>query len=229
MKNLNKLYELYTDNNNYKILNQIYKESLSLGMKLYYKYGIDQYRFIDQDEMHSIVGFSLTKALERYKSNSDTKFSTYLSAIIKNNIYDEIKRNKFLRIYFQINVDQTIYQDKDGKEFKMEDMLGDIDYYLNDELLSELMEEVASNSIHRYNPEVESKKKAHDVLIKVMNELLNDKTYDQIAKDLGYNSTSDIYQFVKKIRRGANKMVEFKDCKPTKRVNKNEDGIEQNK
>lgn len=227
MKNINRLYELYTNNNSYKILDQIYKESLSIGMKLYFKYSIDQYRFIDQDELCSIVGISLTKALGSYKSNNNTKFSTYLSAIIKNNIYDEIKRNKFSIIYCQINVNQVIYQNKDGKEFKIEDVIGDNDYYLNDELLAELMDEVASNSIHRYNPEVESKKKAHDVLVKVMNELLNDKTYDQIAKVLGYNSTSDIYQFVKKIRRGANKMVEFKDCKPAKRVNKIEDAIEQ--
>lgn len=220
MKNINKLYELYIMDNNYKILNEIYKESLSLGMKLYFKYGIDQYRFIDQDEMHSIVGFSLTKALNKYIPNEETKFSTYLSTIIKNNIYDEIKKNKFLRLYFQLNIDQSIYQDKNGKELKLEDLLGDIDYYLTDESLAELMEEVAVNSIYRYNPNVESKKSAHDVLIKIMNGLLNDKTYDQLAKDLGYNSTSDIYQFVKKIRKGANKMVEFKDCKPTKRVNK---------
>lgn len=222
---MNKLYKIYMEGNHSKeIEDGLYNQALKLGLKEYNK-GF-QYS-IDEEDAKSIIGFTLMNSIKNYDPNrGKSTFATYLTSAIKTNLGHEGKISKKLdennisQQLKQISINDPIGYDRDGKVLPLENVLGIEDEYLDKEYENELKEEIVCKSIFKYNPEVASKKKMHDIMIQIIDKLMEEKTYEQIAKDLGYKNRADIHQIVKRIQKGAAQLDEFRGCKPSKRTKK---------
>lgn len=222
-KNVNELYVDYNQGHqDYKVIDSLYSQALKLGLKEYNK----GYQFsIEEDEAKSIIGYTLTYALKKYNPNNERKvtFTTYLTKAIINNLGLYGKREKKLdednnsQQLKQMSINDPIGYDREGKALPLESVLGVEDLYLEEEYLEELMDEMIKGAIYKYNENVPSKVERYKILKTIIKKLLEDKTYDQIAKEMNINHRESIYQYVKKLQESASKMQEFKGLESNKR------------
>lgn len=222
-KNVNELYVDYNQGHqDYKVINSLYSQALKLGLNEYNK----GYQFsIEEDEAKSIIGYTLTYALKKYNPNNERKvtFTTYLTKAIINNLGLYGKREKKLdednnsQQLKQMSINDPIGYDREGKALPLESVLGVEDLYLEEEYLEELMDEMIKGAIYKYNENVPSKVERYKILKTIIKKLLEDKTYDQIAKEMNINHRESIYQYVKKLQESASKMQEFKGLESNKR------------
>lgn len=222
-KNVNELYREYKEGyEDYRVIDSLYSQALKLGFNEYNK----GYQFsIDEEEARSIIGYTLTYALKKYNPNNERKvtFTTYLTKAIINNLGLHGKREKKLdednnsQQIKQMSIDDPIGYDRDGKVLPLESVLGVEDSYLEEEYLQELMDEMIKGAIYKYNENVPSKVERYKLLKTIIIKLLEDKTYDQIAKEMNINHRESIHQYVKKLQESASKMQEFKGLKSNKR------------
>lgn len=222
-KNVNELYVDYNQGHqDYKVIDSLYSQALKLGLKEYNK----GYQFsIEEDEVKSIIGYTLTYALKKYNPNNERKvtFTTYLTKAIINNLGLYGKREKKLdednnsQQLKQMSINDPIGYDREGKALPLESVLGVEDLYLEEEYLEELMDEMIKGAIYKYNENVPSKVERYKILKTIIKKLLEDKTYDQIAKEMNINHRESIYQYVKKLQESASKMQEFKGLESNKR------------
>lgn len=222
-KNVNELYREYKEGQeDYRVIDSLYSQALKLGFNEYNK----GYQFsIDEEEARSIIGYTLTYALKKYNPNNERKvtFTTYLTKAIINNLGLYGKREKKLdednnsQQIKQMSINDPIGYDREGKVLPLESVLGVEDSYLEEEYLEELMDEMIKGAIYKYNENVPSKVERYKILKTIIMKLLEDKTYDQIAKEMNINHRESIHQYVKKLQESASKMQEFKGLKSNKR------------
>lgn len=222
-KNINELYVDYKEGQEeYEVIESLYSQALKLGLNEYNK----GYQFsIEEDEAKSIIGYTLTYALKKYNPNNErkTSFATYLTKAIINNLGLYGRREKKLdennnsQQIKQMSINDPIGYDREGKALPLESVLGVEDLYLEEEYLEELMDEMIKGAIYKYNENVPSKVERYKILKTIIKKLLEDKTYDQIAKEMNINHRESIYQYVKKLQESASKMQEFKGLESNKR------------
>lgn len=222
-KNINELYVDYKEGQEeYEVIESLYSQALKLGLNEYNK----GYQFsIEEDEAKSIIGYTLTYALKKYNPNNERKvtFTTYLTKAIINNLGLYGKREKKLdednnsQQLKQMSINDPIGYDREGKALPLESVLGVEDLYLEEEYLEELMDEMIKGAIYKYNENVPSKVERYKILKTIIKKLLEDKTYDQIAKEMNINHRESIHQYVKKLQESASKMQEFKGLESNKR------------
>lgn len=222
-KNVNELYVDYNQGHqDYKVMNSLYSQALKLGLNEYNK----GYQFsIEEDEAKSIIGYTLTYALKKYNPNNERKvtFTTYLTKAIINNLGLYGKREKKLdednnsQQLKQMSINDPIGYDREGKALPLESVLGVEDLYLEEEHLEEMIDEMVKGAIYKYDENVPSKVERYEILKTVVMKLLEDKSYEQIAKEMNINHRQQIFQYVKKLQESASKMEEFKGLKSNKR------------
>lgn len=222
-KNVNELYVDYNQGHqDYKVIDSLYSQALKLGLNEYNK----GYQFsIEEDEAKSIIGYTLTYALKKYNPNNERKvtFTTYLTKAIINNLGLYGKREKKLdednnsQQLKQMSINDPIGYDREGKALPLESVLGVEDLYLEEEHLEEMIDEMVKGAIYKYDENVPSKVERYEILKTVVMKLLEDKSYEQIAKEMNINHRQQIFQYVKKLQESASKMEEFKGLKSNKR------------
>ena len=222
-KNVNELYVDYNQRHqDYNVMNSLYSQALKLGLNEYNK----GYQFsIEEDEAKSIIGYTLTYALKKYNPNNERKvtFTTYLTKAIINNLGLYGKREKKLdednnsQQLKQMSINDPIGYDREGKALPLESVLGVEDLYLEEEHLEEMIDEMVKGAIYKYDENVPSKVERYEILKTVVMKLLEDKSYEQIAKEMNINHRQQIFQYVKKLQESASKMEEFKGLKSNKR------------
>lgn len=222
-KNVNELYVDYSQGHqDYKVIDSLYSQALKLGLNEYNK----GYQFsIEEDEAKSIIGYTLTYALKKYNPNNERKvtFTTYLTKAIINNLGLYGKREKKLdednnsQQLKQMSINDPIGYDREGKALPLESVLGVEDLYLEEEHLEEMIDEMVKGAIYKYDENVPSKVERYEILKTVVMKLLEDKSYEQIAKEMNINHRQQIFQYVKKLQESASKMEEFKGLKSNKR------------
>lgn len=222
-KNVNELYVDYSQGHqDYKVIDSLYSQALKLGLNEYNK----GYQFsIEEDEAKSIIGYTLTYALKKYNPNNERKvtFTTYLTKAIINNLGLYGKREKKLdednnsQQLKQMSINDPIGYDREGKALPLESVLGVEDLYLEEEHLEEMIDEMVKGAIYKYDENVPSKVERYEILKTVVKKLLEDKSYEQIAKEMNINHRQQIFQYVKKLQESASKMEEFKGLKSNKR------------
>lgn len=222
-KNVNELYVDYNQGHqDYNVMNSLYSQALKLGLNEYNK----GYQFsIEEDEAKSIIGYTLTYALKKYNPNNERKvtFTTYLTKAIINNLGLYGKREKKLdednnsQQLKQMSINDPIGYDREGKALPLESVLGVEDLYLEEEHLEEMIDEMVKGAIYKYDENVPSKVERYEILKTVVMKLLEDKSYEQIAKEMNINHRQQIFQYVKKLQESASKMEEFKGLKSNKR------------
>lgn len=222
-KNVNELYVDYNQGHqDYKVMDSLYNQALKLGLNEYNK----GYQFsIEEDEAKSIIGYTLTYALKKYNPNNERKvtFTTYLTKAIINNLGLYGKREKKLdednnsQQLKQMSINDPIGYDREGKALPLESVLGVEDLYLEEEHLEEMIDEMVKGAIYKYDENVPSKVERYEILKTVVKKLLEDKSYEQIAKEMNINHRQQIFQYVKKLQESASKMEEFKGLKSNKR------------
>lgn len=222
-KNVNELYVDYNQGHqDYKVMDSLYNQALKLGLNEYNK----GYQFsIEEDEAKSIIGYTLTYALKKYNPNNERKvtFTTYLTKAIINNLGLYGKREKKLdednnsQQLKQMSINDPIGYDREGKVLPLESVLGVEDLYLEEEHLEEMIDEMVKGAIYKYDENVPSKVERYEILKTVVMKLLEDKSYEQIAKEMNINHRQQIFQYVKKLQESASKMEEFKGLKSNKR------------
>lgn len=222
-KNVNELYVDYNQGHqDYNVMNSLYSQALKLGLNEYNK----GYQFsIEEDEAKSIIGYTLTYALKKYNPNNERKvtFTTYLTKAIINNLGLYGKREKKLdednnsQQLKQMSINDPIGYDREGKALPLESVLGVEDLYLEEEHLEEMIDEMVKGAIYKYDENVPSKVERYEILKTVVKKLLEDKSYEQIAKEMNINHRQQIFQYVKKLQESASKMEEFKGLKSNKR------------
>lgn len=222
-KNVNELYVDYNQGHqDYKVIDSLYSQALKLGLNEYNK----GYQFsIEEDEAKSIIGYTLTYALKKYNPNNERKvtFTTYLTKAIINNLGLYGKREKKLdednnsQQLKQMSINDPIGYDREGKVLPLESVLGVEDLYLEEEHLEEMIDEMVKGAIYKYDENVPSKVERYEILKTVVMKLLEDKSYEQIAKEMNINHRQQIFQYVKKLQESASKMEEFKGLKSNKR------------
>ena len=222
-KNVNELYVDYSQGHqDYKVIDSLYSQALKLGLNEYNK----GYQFsIEEDEAKSIIGYTLTYALKKYNPNNERKvtFTTYLTKAIINNLCLYGKREKKLdednnsQQLKQMSINDPIGYDREGKALPLESVLGVEDLYLEEEHLEEMIDEMVKGAIYKYDENVPSKVERYEILKTVVMKLLEDKSYEQIAKEMNINHRQQIFQYVKKLQESASKMEEFKGLKSNKR------------
>lgn len=222
-KNVNELYVDYNQGHrDYKVMDSLYSQALKLGLNEYNK----GYQFsIEEDEAKSIIGYTLTYALKKYNPNNERKvtFTTYLTKAIINNLGLYGKREKKLdednnsQQIKQMSINDPIGYDREGKALPLESVLGVEDLYLEEEHLEEMIDEMVKGAIYKYDENVPSKVERYEILKTVVMKLLEDKSYEQIAKEMNINHRQQIFQYVKKLQESASKMEEFKGLKSNKR------------
>lgn len=91
---------------------------------------------IDKKELVSIGSLGLTKAIQNFDLSRNNAFSTYAVRIIDNEILSFLNKNK-KNSYIE-SLDATKYQDKDGSELRLGDIISDnsdlVDDYIDSEL-----------------------------------------------------------------------------------------------
>lgn len=222
-KSVNELYVDYNQGHqDYKVIDSLYSQALKLGLNEYNK----GYQFsIEEDEAKSIIGYTLTYALKKYNPNNERKvtFTTYLTKAIINNLGLYGKREKKLdednnsQQLKQMSINDPIGYDREGKALPLESVLGVEDLYLEEEHLEEMIDEMVKGAIYKYDENVPSKVERYEILKTVVLKLLEDKSYEQIAKEMNINHRQQIFQYVKKLQESASKMEEFKGLKSNKR------------
>ena len=222
-KNVNELYVDYNQGHqDYNVMNSLYSQALKLGLNEYNK----GYQFsIEEDEAKSIIGYTLTYALKKYNPNNERKvtFTTYLTKAIINNLGLYGKREKKLdednnsQQLKQMSINDPIGYDREGKALPLESVLGVEDLYLEEDHLEEMIDEMVKGAIYKYDENVPSKVERYEILKTVVMKLLEDKSYEQIAKEMNINHRQQIFQYVKKLQESASKMEEFKGLKSNKR------------
>lgn len=77
---------------------------------------------IDSEELVSIGLLGYAKALESYRTNRNTKFSTYAINCIKNEILYILKKEKKHRMH-NISLNKVLSTDKNGNDLQLEEIL----------------------------------------------------------------------------------------------------------
>lgn len=77
---------------------------------------------IDPDELISIAFLGYAKAIDSYKSNRNTKFSTYAINCIKNEILYMLKKEKKHRMH-NISMNKVLSTDKNGNNLMLEEII----------------------------------------------------------------------------------------------------------
>lgn len=77
---------------------------------------------IDSEELVSIGLLGYAKALESYRKNRNTKFSTYAINCIKNEILYILKKEKKHRVH-NISLNKVLSTDKNGNDLQLEEIL----------------------------------------------------------------------------------------------------------
>ena len=76
----------------------------------------------EQDDLISIGTIGLIKAVETYNLEKKTKFATYASRCIDNEILMYLRKNKKVRT--EVSIDESLSFDPEGNELRLEDILG---------------------------------------------------------------------------------------------------------
>lgn len=77
---------------------------------------------IDSEELISIGLLGYAKALESYRTNRNTKFSTYAINCIKNEILYILKKEKKHRVH-NVSLNKVLSTDKNGNDLQLEEIL----------------------------------------------------------------------------------------------------------
>ena len=82
---------------------------------------------IDSEELISIGLLGYAKALESYRTNRNTKFSTYAINCIKNEILYILKKEKKHRVH-NVSLNKVLSTDKNGNDLQLEEILLNMSY-----------------------------------------------------------------------------------------------------
>lgn len=83
------------------------------------------------DDLVSVGNIGLLKAVETFKTDKKVKFSTYAGTCINNEILMYI-RNLSKKNLNNISIEEEIGHDKDGNTLKIEELLYDVNAYVDD-------------------------------------------------------------------------------------------------
>ena len=98
----------------------------------------------DQDDLHSIGTIGLIKAVDTFKEDSGTKFATYASRCIQNEILMYFRSRK--KLSSEVSLSDTIDVDKDGNSLTYLDVIS-VDDNIAEELDLKIMSEKARKII----------------------------------------------------------------------------------
>lgn len=211
-KSINDLYlEYKKGRNDYEIGKKLYKHAKKLGYNIYWK-GFDKY--IEKEEADSLIGFSLSNALNKYDINiTETKFSTYLSTSIYKNFCKEIRKYKKDKDNGLCFFDDTIAVDNEGHNVTIGDLIGEED--MNLDLISKyngIIDAVVKLTINGYNPNKPAHQRKFNRNKKVLLLVINGYSEREIGQIMGYTGGRMISKIKYTIRRIAEeKALEWKN------------------
>lgn len=211
-KSINDLYHEYKKGvNTYEIEKELYKHAKKLGYNIYWK-GFDKY--INKEEADSLIGFSLSNALNKYDiNNTETKFSSYLSTSVYKNFCNEIRRYKKDIDNGLCFFNDVVSIDKDGNDITIGDLIGEDDKDL--ELISKyngIIDSVVKISIEGYNPNKSAHRRKFDRNKKVLLLVIKGYSEREIGQIMGYTGGRMVSKIKYTIRRAAEqKALEWKN------------------
>lgn len=211
-KSINDLYLEYKKGvNTYEIGKELYKHAKKLGYNIYWK-GFDKY--IDKEEADSLIGFSLSNALNKYDiNNTETKFSSYLSTSVYKNFCNEIRKYKKDKDNGLCFFNDVVSIDKDGNDITLGDLIGEDDKDL--ELISKyngIIDSVVKMTIEGYNPNKPAHQRKFDRNKKVLLLVIKGYSEREIGQIMGYTGGRMVSKIKYTIRRTAEqKALEWKN------------------
>lgn len=164
---------------------------------------------IDSEELISIGLLGYAKALESYKTNRNTKFSTYAINCIKNEILYMLKKEKKHRAH-NVSLNKVLSTDKNGNDLQLEEILLNMDDSEQGGVETDLLEREKNNRIRDIIENQLNEREQYVICHRY--ELLGKelKTQSEIAKEMGM-SQANISKIEKNLLKKMSKFVDKSD------------------
>lgn len=137
-------FKLWTENKDYNARNKLVEHNLRLVAHIIKKYYSQSQ---NQEDIMSIGTIGLIKAVDTYKNGNGTRFATYASRCIQNEILMYFRSKK--KHSFEVSLNETIDVDKDGNSLTYMDIIAAPDTIAED-LDTKIMSEKAKRIIMTY-------------------------------------------------------------------------------
>ncbi len=164
---------------------------------------------LDADEIISVGFLGYAKALDSYRTNRNTKFSTYAINCVKNEILYMLKKEKRHRLH-NVSMNKTLSTDKNGNDLKLEEIVLDLDDKSQKGLEFSLLEDEKNDKLKNiiYTKLTEREK----YVITHRYELygVKGKTQNELAEELGM-SQANISKIEKNVLKKMKKYVDKSD------------------
>ena len=155
----------------------------------------------EQDDLISIGTIGLIKAVETYNLEKKTKFATYASRCIENEILMYLRRNNKTKL--EVSIDEPLNVDWDGNELLLSDILGTDEDIIYRDLEDETERKLLNAAIDRLNPR---EQKIVKLRFGLGREQEDEMTQKEVADLLGI-SQSYISRLEKKIMKRLKKEI----------------------
>ena len=178
--------------------NKVIEHNLRLVAHVVKKYNSSG---IDQDDLISIGTIGLIKAVSGYSYKKETKFATYASRCIENEILMYLRRNNKTKL--EVSIDEPLNVDWDGNELLLSDILGTDEDVIYKNLEAETEKSLLNMAIERLSPR---ERKIVKLRYGLGNEDGEEMTQKEVADLLGI-SQSYISRLEKKIMKRLKKEI----------------------
>ena len=178
--------------------NELIEHNLRLVVHIIKKYYSNMK---DQDDLISIGTIGLIKAAATFDYEKGTRFATYASRCIENEILMYLRRNNKTRL--EVSIDEPLNVDWDGNELLLSDILGTDEDVIYHDIEDEIEKSLLNNAISRLNPR---ERKIVELRYGLTNEDGEEMTQKEVADLLGI-SQSYISRLEKKIMKRLKKEI----------------------
>lgn len=213
--NMNEIFKEWRLNSTKELENALYHQAIRLGFSIYFKQGLSKYN-LDNDDIESSIGFALANSMRLYDPNirGNALFTTYLSESIKNNIILVVRKKIKPSIYniYEVSLDAPEFEnDSQDDSISLSYYIGDEEDMTDKIREEELISEICKKAINKFNPNNKMHIKRYNNYRTILKLVLAGYRDIEIIKILGLKNVSSISRVFIELRKGANKMEEYKE------------------
>lgn len=213
--NMNEIFKEWRLNPTKELENALYQQAIRLGFSIYFKQGLSKYN-LDNDDIESSIGFALANSMRLYDPNirGNALFTTYLSESIKNNIILVVRKIIKPSIYniYEVSLDAPEFEnDSQDDSISLSYYIGDEEDMTDKIREEELISEICKKAINKFNPNNKMHIKRYNNYRTILKLVLAGYRDIEIIKILGLKNVSSISRVFIELRKGVNKMEEYKE------------------
>lgn len=211
---MNEILKEWRLNPTKELENVLYQQAIRLGFSIYFNQGLSKYN-LDNSDIESSIGFALTNSMRLYDPNNKRKatFTTYLSESIKNNILLVVRKKIRPSLYntYEFSLDAPEFEnDSQDDSISLSYFIGHEEDMTDKIREEELISEICKKSINKFNPNNKLHIKRYNNYRTILKLALAGYRDIEIIKILGLKNVSSISRVFIELRKGANKMEEYK-------------------